>query len=383
MFSSHPGLRAIAAYYFFYYGFLGVFSPFWGPYLRALGIPMAMIGLMISLPQINRIYAPAVWGWCADHFGHRRAILRLAGMGGLAGFIVLLFTRDFRWMFAAIFVASFFWSAAIPQVEATTMVILRGDSGGYSRMRMWGSIGFMVATLAGGYLIDHWGIYTLPNIVIAIMAGVATLVWWVPDASPGKTVVKEAGLMAILQRHEVRALFAGCLLIGAAHGLLIGFYSIHLDEHGVSKSAMGWLWTIGVFAEIVLFWYMAHLTERFRPRSLYLFAMCCAVVRYLMIGWGTDFMWVLVLAQVMHAFTFGIHHAVSISYIHRNFGQAHQTKGQALYIVFTFGVGGSLGTLISGVLWNRLGGDWMFTLASVVSLLALLICRRWLGSVDV
>ena len=112
MLPSDPGLRAIAAYYLFYYGFLGVFSPYWGPYLRAIGVPMALIGLMISLPQVNRIFAPVIWGWCADHFGHRRTILRLAGMGSFAGIAALMVTREVQWMFAAVFVASFFWSAA-------------------------------------------------------------------------------------------------------------------------------------------------------------------------------------------------------------------------------------------------------------------------------
>ena len=379
MFPSHPGLRAIAAYYLFYYGFLGIFSPYWGPYLRTQGVSMAMIGLMTSLPQINRIYAPALWGWLADRFACRRAILRLAGLGGLAGFVVLLFTRDVDWMFVAILGASFFWSAALPQVEATTMGLLRGDSGGYARLRIWGSIGFIIATLTGGYLVDLWGVHVLPQIVVAIMAGVAILAWWVPDAGvTGKPAAERGPLREILFRREVLALLGGCLLIGTAHGLLMGFYSIHLDEHAVPKPAMGWLWSLGVLAEIVLFWFMSHLSGRFRLRQLYLFAMAVAVVRYLMIGWGADWMVVLVAAQLMHAFSFAAHHAVSIAYVHRYFGATHQTQGQALYIVFTFGIGGSLGTLLTGWLWNMLGGNWMFTLASAVSLLALLICWRWL-----
>ncbi|SFM93203.1 MFS transporter, PPP family, 3-phenylpropionic acid transporter [Formivibrio citricus] len=378
MFPSHPGLRAIAAYYLFYYGFVGVFSPYWGPYLRALGVSMAMIGLMTSLPQINRIYAPALWGWLADRTGRRSAILRLAGLGSLAGFSTLLFTQDADWMFAAILIASFFWSAALPQVEATTMSILKGDSGGYARLRIWGSVGFILATLAGGYFVDHWGVQALPALVVGIMAGVAILAWFVPDAGASRKQEGSAGLREILYRREVMALLGGCLLIGAAHGLLMGFYSIHLDEHHVAKRAMGWLWSLGVVAEIGLFWCMTHLTGRFRLRSLYLFAMSVAVVRYLMIGWGADWMTVLVAAQLLHAFTFAVHHAVSIAYVHRFFGAAHRTQGQALYIVFTFGIGGSLGTLLTGWFWNDLGGNWMFTMASLVSLLALVICWRWL-----
>lgn len=374
MFPSHPGLRAIAVYYLFYYGFLGIFSPYWGPYLRDLNVSMAMIGLMTALPQINRIYAPALWGWLADRFGHRRAILRLAGAGALAGFVLLLFSREVSGMFVAILVASFFWSAALPQVEATTMTLLQGDSGGYARLRIWGSIGFILATLAGGYLVDFWGVGVLPLLVVAIMSGVAALSWWVPDAACGRRAAEmRSGLWSVLQRREVISLLSSCLLIGAAHGLLMSFYSIHLDEHAVPKRAMGWLWSLGVLAEIVLFWYMSHLTGRFHLRTLYLFAMAVAVVRYLLIGWCADLMSVLVLAQLMHAFTFAAHHAVSIAYVHRYFDGGHQTQGQALYIVFTFGIGGSLGTVLTGWLWGVLGGSWLFTLAALASLLAWVI----------
>lgn len=285
-------------------------------------------------------------------------------------------------MFVAIFVASFFWSAALPQVEATTMSILKGDSGGYARLRIWGSLGFMLATLAGGYLIDHVGIKSLPVIVVVIMAGVAVLVWRVPEAGQPRHAIQTESMADILRRSEVRALFAACLLIGAAHGFLISFYSIHLDERGIAKSAMGWLWSAGIVAEIVIFWFMSRLSGRYSLRSLYLFAIGAAVIRYLLIGWVTMSMTVLFLAQLMHAFTFGIHHATSIAYVHRHFGITHQTKGQALYIVATFGIGGSIGTLLAGVLWDGLGGNWLFTLASAASALAWLICWRYLKEAE-
>ncbi len=379
MFAHIPGLRAIAAYFFVYYGFIGVFSPYWGPYLRELGVPMALIGLMVSLPQVNRIYAPALWGWCADHFGHRRTILRIAGMGSFAGIAVLLVTQDVRWLFVAIFTASFFWSAAIPQVEATAISLLKGDSGGYSRLRVWGSIGFMVATLVGGYLIEDFGLFTMPYLVVGVMAGVATLVWWVPEAdAPRVPEQAVGGVFRILNHPQVRTLFGACFMIGAAHGLLHGFYSIHLEEHGVAKSTLGWLWALGVLAEIVLFWYMPQITARFSQKALYLFAMGVAVVRYQMIAWGTGWIEVLIVAQLLHAFTFGVHHAVSIGYVHRLFGREHQTQGQALYIVFTYGFGGTLASLLAGFFWSRLGGNGLFALASLASLLAFLLCWKWL-----
>lgn len=378
MFPSHPGLRAIAAYYFFYYGFLGVFSPFWGPYLRSVDTPMAYIGLMVALPQINRIYAPAIWGWIADHFGHRRLMLRIGGIGALAGFIVLMFTHAYAAMFWTIFVASFFWSAILPQVEATTMGLLNGDSGQYSRLRIWGSLGFMVATLAGGYLMEHLGVQTLPKLVVFVMAGVLFFLWFIPETS-GATLKKKAitGIKNILARREVKTILFACFLMGASHGLLISFYSIHLEDHQIAKSLMGWLWSAGVLAEVVLFWYMSHLSRRFSMRHMYLLAMGVAVIRYLMIAWCTGSLILLFAAQLLHAISFALFHAVSIAYIHRHFGHEHQTQGQALYIVVSFGAGGSMGTMLTGYLWSNLGGSMMFTMASAAAAIALIV--SWFG----
>lgn len=374
-------LASFAGFYLFYFGFLGIFSPYWGPYLKSLAVPMAMIGLLTSLPQINRIYAPALWGWLADHTGRRTLILRTAGVGGLLGMSILLFTQDLRWMFAGVFISSFFWSAALPQVEAAIMAFFRGDSGRYSRLRIFGSLGFMFATLIGGYLVEGLGVGVLPLAVVVVMACVASFAWLVP-AAPTRQIGREkvAGLAEILRRPEVQALFISSFLMGAAHGLLQSFYSIHVEEHGIAKSAMGWLWSAGIVAEIIVFWQMPRLTRFFGLKSLYLFGMLVAVVRYLAIACVADSFWLLLIAQLGHAFTFGSNHAVTMSYLHRHFGETHQTKGQALYIVLAFGIGGSLGGLAAGLLWDTVGGAGMFTLASIVSLLALIIAWRGIAA---
>ncbi len=375
--SSPLGLSPIAAFYFFYYGFLGVFSPYWGPYLRALDVPMPLIGVVTSLPLINRMYAPAICGWCVDRSGRHNLLMRIAGIGCLAGFVVLLFTQNFGWMFAAILVSTFFWSAAQPQVDATAMSILKGDSGGFSRLRVWGSLGFVVVTMIVGYLVDHFGVKILPYAAVLVLICMAVVTWRIPKpASITITNKKTAGVMSILRRHEVWTLLLGCLLLGIAQGMLLSFYSIHLGEHGIAKSTMAWLWSLAVLAEGILYWFMAHISGRFRMRSLYLFAIFCGVLRYLMIAWGADWLAVLVIAQLLYSVSYGIQNTMAVAYVHRHFGEAYRTTGQALYIVFGFGVGGSLGSVLTGFLWSRLGGNWLFTLSALASLAALLINWR-------
>ncbi|MGL6039651.1 MAG: MFS transporter, partial [Deefgea sp.] len=122
MLKSKP-LLAIAGFYFCYFAFNGLFSPYWGLYLANLSFPAWQIGILTSLTQINRIYAPTLWGWLSDKTGQRQTILRVAGLGGLVFFIPLLFTHSFWFLFVSVLIASFFWSAALPLVEATSMTL--------------------------------------------------------------------------------------------------------------------------------------------------------------------------------------------------------------------------------------------------------------------
>ena len=226
MFKSKP-LLAIAGFYFAYFAFNGIFSPYWGLYLSHLAFPAWQIGILTSLTQINRIYAPSLWGYLADRTGKRQTILRLAGVCGFAFFLPLLLAKSFWPLFIAVLLGSFFWSAALPLVEATTMSLLKGDGGAYARLRRWGSIGFMVATLLVGYAIEDFGIGTLPWAVIAVMASLALYAWQVPNAPLATTEdIAQLPFRSILQQSEVRALLLACFFMALAHGAYYSFYSI-------------------------------------------------------------------------------------------------------------------------------------------------------------
>lgn len=370
-------LLAIAGFYFCYFAFNGIFSPYWGLYLAGLAFPAWQIGILTSLTQINRIYAPALWGYLADRSGRRRLILRVAGAGGLLFFIPLLFSKTFWPILLAVLLGSFFWSAALPLVESTAMSILKGDSGAYSRLRIWGSVGFVVATVAAGYLIEGAGVQALPWAVISIMTGLALYCWCVPESPIIASGAHAEGRFSdILRRREVQAVFLACFLMALAHGPYYSFYSIYVANQGYSKSTIGWFWTLGVLAEIVVFWCMPRLNARFANKTILLFGLGLAALRFLAIGWGVTSMLLLLLAQIAHAFTFGSNHAVNMAYIHRYFAGRHQAKGQALYIAMSFGMGGSVGGILAGWGWNALGGSVVFSLAALACLLGFAVAWR-------
>ncbi|MBI4756102.1 MAG: MFS transporter [Betaproteobacteria bacterium] len=366
----------LSAYYFFYFAFIGAFSPYFGLYLQALRFSAWDIGLVMSLMQVMRVVAPNLWGWLSDRTGARMPIVRLAAVAAFAGFLGLFLTRSFGGVAVSIGILAFFWGAALPLVEALTLSHLGRDAGRYGSVRLWGSIGFIVSVLAGGTLLDHFPIDALLWLVMLILLGIMAASLPIPEAPAQRREAGHARLRQVLGRPEVLKLLAACFAMSAAHGALYVFYSIHLVDHGYSKSVVGWMWTLGVVAEIAVFMAMPAVLRRFPLERILQFSFACAVVRFLMIGWGVELPLVLVFAQLLHGATFGAYHAAAVGAIGRLFSGPHQARGQAIYSSVSFGAGGMLGGLVSGHVWETVGAGWTFSMGSAFALLGLVLMLR-------
>ncbi|HRP66419.1 MAG TPA: MFS transporter, partial [Thauera sp.] len=274
--------------------------------------------------------------------------------------------------FLAMALMAFFWSAALPLVEGLTFAHLGDEGHRYGSIRVWGSVGFIVAVLGLGYLLDHLPIEAVLWITAAILLGIFVCALFVPEARRAPEPRAVASLGDTLRRPEVRALLGACFLMSAAHGALYVFYSIFLVDNGYDKALVGWMWTLGVVAEIVVFMLMPRIAKRFSLRAILLFSFACAVVRFLMIGWGADSLAVLMFAQLLHGASFGAYHAAAIAVVNLWFPGRLQARGQALYGSLSFGAGGMLGGLLSGYTWEPLGAAWTFTMGSVFALAGLM-----------
>ena len=146
---------------------------------------------------------------------------------------------------------------------------------------------------------------------------------------------------------------------------------------------MGWLWALGVLCEIGIFLIIPRLFARVTPRRLILLSFGVAVVRFLVIAWGVKSAWLIWGAQILHAFTFGTYHAAAVSLIHHHFKGRHQARGQALYTSISYGIGGAVGGLLSGLSWDGLGSTWTFSLAALSAALALGVYSIWGGTKSV
>jgi PPP family 3-phenylpropionic acid transporter len=356
--------RRLAGFYFFYFAYLGAFAPFFSLYLKSLGTSAVEIGILMSLPQLSRIVAPHVWGWLADRGTGRLRVARLAGAAGTLSFFGVFAGSGFTLLFIVLLTMTFFWSAALPLVEATTLSHLGENTSRYGRIRVWGSIGFIAAVVAIGYVLDWVAVKVLLWIIVALMAGMLAFCWQIPEATVPPHATDRQPIWDIVKKPEVIALISACALMAAAHGPYYTFYTIHVVNHGYSKALTGWLWALGVICEIGIFVWMPHLYRAFTLRRILIASFALAVVRFLIIGWAVDNVPLLLFAQTLHAATFGAFHAAAIGVIHKMFRGRHQARGQAIYGSLAFGLGGTLGGLASGYAWAHLGAAMTFSLAA-------------------
>ncbi|MFN3984407.1 MAG: MFS transporter [Rhodocyclaceae bacterium] len=368
----------LSAYYFFYFGFIGAFSPYFTLYLQSLQFSATDIAILMSLMQVMRVLAPNLWGWVVERYGRRMLIVRLSAVASLLGFSVFFVTTRFDGLFLGMALMAFFWSAVLPLIESATFDHLGAQAHRYSSIRVWGSVGFIVAVLALGYALDSLPMVAVLWVMAAILAGIVACGLIVPEAVHPPTAARTASMAETLRRPEVRALLGACFLMAAAHGALYVFYSIHLVAYGYDTSLVGWMWTLGVVAEIGVFLFMPKLMRRFSLRAILLFSFAAAVLRFVLIGWGAHSLVLLLVAQLLHGATFGAYHAAAISLINQWFSGPLQSRGQALYGSLSFGAGGMLGGLLSGFTWDAVGAGWTFTLASVFAAWGFVVLQRGL-----
>ena len=369
----------IAGFYFFYYAFIGMFAPYWSLYLKSIYFSAIEIAILMSVQPVMRMIAPNIWGWLADHTGKRLLVVQIAATLSAVFYLGVFATTSFWGMLLVLVLMSFFLSASIPLVEATTLTYLGKHAARYGRIRSWGSVGFIIAVVGLGFAFDYIAIGWLLWAGLFIMLGILFFSRLIPHTEVPAYHTDSQPIREIMLQPRVMALFGACFLMSVAHGPYYTFFSIYLVEHGYAKSAVGGLWALGVICEIGVFFLMQWLVRRFGYTRILLGSFACAILRFLLIGWCVDLLLLLLVAQMLHAATFGAYHAASVGLVHEFFRGRHQSKGQALFGSLTYGAGGMLGALASGPIWQHYGASVLYSCSAGMALLGLLLMWWKLG----
>lgn len=349
-------LQAFAGFYFWYFAFVGIASPHLPPYLASLGFSAWELGVLMSLQPASRLLAPYVWAAWADKTGaHYRLILFGSALSAAA---LLFFLLGETFIFAALALAwsQFFWAAILPLSEQKAQQYCR-FGGDYSRLRAWGSYGFLLVSVASGVWIEAFGLAWTPILLFLSLFLMSASSYFLPKRNfvkKKKSNLTSAKMAAswreLWRKYEIRLLFFCVFCMGLAHGPYYAFYSLALQNQDYSPTAIGQFWALGVLAEIVLF----RVAHRLRARAeiLLLWSLLAAALRFLLLAGFLQYFAVAVVAQLLHAGTFALHHLACQKLLLQYFPAAWQARAQALYTMFAFGLGGSLGTILAGALWD-------------------------------
>jgi MFS transporter, PPP family, 3-phenylpropionic acid transporter len=363
--------KRLSSFYFWYYALLGITHPFWPLFLSHRQFSATEIGLLLSVQMGTRIVSPNLWGWLADRTGKRMATIRVGSLLGLVSFCGIFVAESFYGMLVVMAAYSFFWNAVMPQFEALTLDYLKETPQSYSRIRVWGSVGFIAAVVLGGYWFQaRIEDFRLAGAAFLAMIWVTTLYLRQPPHQDhhhdGST------FLSVVRQWPVMAFFIVSFLLQVAHGIYYSFYSLYLEDAGYMRSQVGWFWGLSVLAEIGLFLVMHRLLTNWTLWSIFVLSLLLTTFRWLIIAFFEESLAALIFAQCLHAFSFGACHAVAIEYLRRFFTVNHRGQAQAMYTSVSFGAGGALGALSGGLLWD-FSGPLVFVVAAGVSLLAALL----------
>ena len=371
---SPADFRRYSLFYLGYFGALGAFTPYIGRWVVAQGHGGYVVGAVLGLWYGGRMVAPPTWSrWSARSPTPGRwlvtgCLLALLGFAALAG------TTDAWPIFVAIAWFALFFNAVMPQFEAMTLSALGQRSHDYGRIRVWGSVSFLVVAASYGWLLDRLGEDAFVWLTLPWLALTTAAAWLhrndrphnlEPEGHAGAHPAK-AGLW---RRPGVRSLLLVTLLMQLGFGPFYVFYTLHLRAQGHNGTAVGLLWAIGVICEVAMFWLAPRLLRRFGAWPVMVVCMGVTVVRWLVVAWlGASFGW-MALAQAGHAFSFAAFHASCMRRMAELFPERRDMgAAQGLLYGFSGGIGGVLGAGVASVAWQHGGGQWTFIAGALATL---------------
>lgn len=247
------------------------------------------------------------------------------------------------------------------------------DARRYGRVRLWGSIGFLLTVLIAGVWFEAFGMGHFPSLTILSLLAVLLSTFWMPDLK--EAIPAEAARPAVwpvLRRPPVRWFFVSTFFHVLSHIGVYVFFSLYLDALGYSKTLIGLMWAVSVLVEIAWFFWQARWLQRLPLTGWLLLCSAAMALRMALTAAWADVLLVLVLAQCLHALTFATHHTVCVALVSRHFPGRLRGRGQALYTVIAYGFPGVIGALLGGQISERWGLVWVFWASVLTSLLAVL-----------
>ena len=350
-----PVLRwAFGSFFFLYFAYVGLVSPYASLFFVDRGFSVIEIAVLMSMLQITRIVGPFSWGWLSDYLSNRIGIIRVCACLAALVFLCIFYLQDYIGFFIWMFVLHTILSSQMPLGETATIHALYKDNSfdkRYGRLRLWGSIGFIAMVLFAGELFQRKGIELYPYVGTVILFSLAAITFGLHEPKMERRKMVRGELFAVLINPDVRWFLVSSFFMIFAHASLYVFYSLYLANLGYDKFQIGLFWALGVAAEVLFFYFQNKVLSRIDSEIVLQGAFGIGVVRFILIAFFPTTI-VLMLAQLMHAGTFAAHHSAATKLLQRWFTGPLQARGQAIMATVSYGLGGTIGGLCAGWIWD-------------------------------
>ncbi|MEY4495917.1 MAG: hypothetical protein RL744_981 [Pseudomonadota bacterium] len=368
-----PSVRwAFGSFFFLYFAYVGLVSPYASLFFLDRGFSVIEIAILMSMLQITRIVGPFSWGWLSDYLSDRIGIIRICACLAAVTFLCIFFLQSYIAFFIWMFVLHTILSSLMPLGESATVHALFKDNSfdkRYGRLRLWGSLGFIAMVLFAGELFQRNGIELYPIVGAVILTFLALVTFRLHEPKMDRRKMVRGELLIVLFNPDVRWFLLSGFFMIFAHAALYVFYSLYLADLGYNKFQIGLFWALGVAAEVIFFYFQSKVLSRLDAEVVLQIAFGIGVFRFILIAFF-PLTWVLILAQLMHAATFGAHHSAATKLLQRWFTGPLQARGQALMATVSYGLGGTLGGLVAGWLWDATQPRNVFVMAALACGLA-------------
>jgi PPP family 3-phenylpropionic acid transporter len=352
----------MAVRFSFYYAAIflavGIHLPFWPAWLKFRGLDAAEISLILSVGVWIRAFANPFIAHFADRSGANKKIIMIAAGGGVVTYALFGIADGFWMLFVVNVAASAMFMALIPLGEnlASRASVEHGFD--YGRVRLWGSITFILAAYAGGWVVEETGDAAILWMIVAAMIAAFIAGFGLPERptrDPATVPDVRFPAFALLRQKRFLVFIAAVSLLQSSHAVLYVFGTIHWRDAGIADDVIGALWAEGVIAEIILFAFSGAVVARVSPIRLMYIAAGGGVVRWAILANTTD-VTTLFATQWLHGLTFGAAHLAAMHHMLRTVPERMSASAQGLYSGFAIGLVMGLMMLVSGWMYAGYGG---------------------------
>ena len=358
----------LGGFYFLYFGALGITLPFFPAYLKSLALSTSQVGVLLALPPLFSLIAPPLWAQLADRSGRADVVLSVLSIGAGASFSLLLAAQRFTSLLLVMGAYAAFNTSITPLIDSLTLERLTTSSGSYARVRLFGSIGFVLSSTIFGMAVSKIDRATV-IVALCLMAGYFAWSLGIRTASVVADVGRQFGGFGLLADRDLAVFLTCTCLHWIACAPFHGTFSIHLQALGLRPTVVGLASGLGVSVETALMYFYPRFANRISAKHLLFVAFLASSLRWIGMA-AVDRSVFIILLSLLHAFTFGAFYIASVAHVASRTPPQLRSSGQGLFVSVTFGIGGLIGYLLSGVGYDALGGHRLFAVAGLVELAA-------------